>query len=93
MVDENRIEGTARNMGGKIKDAVGGLTGDAGTQASGKADQAAGTAQDTFGATLDQAGAWRDKLEAFTKDRPLLALLAAVSVGYVLHMTTRPGRR
>ena len=93
MVDENRIEGTARNMGGRIKDAVGGLTGDAGTQAQGKAEQAAGTAQDTFGATLDKAGAWRDKVEAFTKDKPLLALLAAVSVGYVLHMTTRSSRR
>ena len=28
MVDENRIEGTARNIGGKIQDAVGAVTGD-----------------------------------------------------------------
>ena len=93
MVDEHRIEGTARNVGGKVKDAIGGLTGDAGTQARGKVDQAAGTAQDTFGMTLDAASEWREKLVTFTKDKPLTALLAAVSVGYVLHMTTRSNRR
>jgi uncharacterized protein YjbJ (UPF0337 family) len=36
MVDENRTEGTLRNVGGKVQDAVGGLTGDSSTQARGK---------------------------------------------------------
>ena len=93
MVDENRIEGSVRNMGGKVKDAIGGLTGDASTQARGKAEQAAGTAQDTFSAALDTADEWREKLVTFTKDQPLTALLAVVSVGYVLHMTTRSSLR
>ena len=93
MVDENRIEGTARNVGGRIKDAIGGLTGDAGTQAQGKAEQAAGTAQDTFGAAMDTADDWRERLTTFTKERPITALLSAVSVGYVLHLMTRSSRR
>ena len=29
MVDENRVEGTARNIGGTVQDAVGAVTGDA----------------------------------------------------------------
>ena len=36
MVDENRVEGTARNIGGKVQDAVGVVTGDAATQARGR---------------------------------------------------------
>ena len=42
MVDENRIEGTARNIGGKIQDAVGAVTGDTATQARGQMNRAAG---------------------------------------------------
>ncbi|MGI4940103.1 MAG: CsbD family protein, partial [Janthinobacterium lividum] len=37
-MDEDRIKGAATNIGGKVKDAVGGLTGDTKTQAEGKAD-------------------------------------------------------
>jgi uncharacterized protein YjbJ (UPF0337 family) len=41
-MDEDRISGTARNVGGKIEEGVGRLTGDARTQIQGKLDQAAG---------------------------------------------------
>ena len=46
-MDENRISGTARNLGGKIEEGVGRLTGDVKTQLQGKLDQAAGAAQDS----------------------------------------------
>jgi uncharacterized protein YjbJ (UPF0337 family) len=46
-MDEDRISGTARNVGGKIEEGVGRLTGDARTQIQGKLDQAAGAAQDS----------------------------------------------
>ena len=45
-MDEDRISGTARNVGGKIEEGIGRLTGDARTQIQGKLDQAAGAAQD-----------------------------------------------
>lgn len=93
MVDENRIEGSARSMGGKIKEAFGNMTGDAKTQASGQADQAFGSAQDAMGAAMDAAGEWQEKIIAFTKDKPIVALLAAVSVGFVLRMVTVKPRR
>ena len=41
--------GKAKDLKGKVKDAVGGLTGDSGLQMEGKLDQAKGKVQDTFG--------------------------------------------
>jgi uncharacterized protein YjbJ (UPF0337 family) len=54
-MDEDRISGTARNVGGKIEEGVGRLTGDARTQIQGKLDQAAGAAQDLYGQTAHAA--------------------------------------
>ena len=52
-MDENRFEGTARNIGGKIESAAGDLTGDQKLQAEGAADKLAGSAQRTFGKAAD----------------------------------------
>jgi len=54
-MDENRIAGTARNIGGKVEEGVGRLTGDTKTQIHGIADQAVGTAQDLYGQARDTA--------------------------------------
>ena len=40
MSDENRIEGTLRDVGGKVQDIAGGLTGDSATQARGRVNAA-----------------------------------------------------
>ena len=76
-MDENRIEGTAKDVGGKVQDAVGGLTGDGATQARGKANQASGQAQDMYGQMVDE-------MTGFAKDQPVAALLSAAGVGIVL---------
>jgi uncharacterized protein YjbJ (UPF0337 family) len=52
-IDKDRIEGSAKNMGGKVKEAFGKLTGDSKAQAEGKADQAEGKAQNTLGGIKD----------------------------------------
>ena len=93
MVDENRIEGSAKKLGGTLQDAVGDLTGDAETQARGKANQAAGTAQNAFGSVMDLANEWSGNVAEMTKDRPLTALLVAVSAGYMLRLLTSISRR
>jgi uncharacterized protein YjbJ (UPF0337 family) len=49
-MDENRIEGTVRNVGGKVQEGVGRATGDTKSKAEGAMNQAAGTAQDVYGA-------------------------------------------
>ena len=92
-MDENRIDGAARNIGGKLQDAVGGLTGDTETQARGKLNEALGTVQNTMGSAADTASDWSESLAETAKERPLLALLAAVSVGYMLRLLTRSSRR
>ena len=54
-MDEDRIAGTARKLGGKIQEDVGRFTGDAQAQLKGMANQAAGTAQDLYGQAADAA--------------------------------------
>lgn len=52
-MDEDRLKGSAQNLGGKAKDAVGGALGDTKLQAEGKADKAAGTVQNAVGGAKD----------------------------------------
>ena len=93
MVDENRVEGTVKNLGGKVQNVVGGLTGDISTQARGKVNQAAGTVQDTYGAAFDAVSEWSESIVGMTKEKPLVALLVAVSIGYMIRMLTHASRR
>lgn len=58
MADHDRIEGAAKNIGGKIKEGVGKVTGDTKMQAEGKADQVEGKVQNTVGGVRDSL---RDK--------------------------------
>ncbi len=87
-MDEDRIKGAATDFGGKVKDAVGGLTGDAKTQAEGKADQATGQLQNTFGSAKDAAregaATFGTELDSFMSEKPMTSLLIAVGAGYVL---------
>ena len=52
-MDDNRISGTTRNLGGKVEEGLGRLSGDVGAQVRGKLDQAAGAAQDMYGQAAD----------------------------------------
>ncbi len=52
-MDENRFEGAARKVGGKIESAVGNLTGDRKMQAEGAMDRFSGSAQSTYGQAKD----------------------------------------
>ena len=53
MPDHDRVEGAARNIGGKIKEAAGKLTGDEKLMAEGRADQLKGKVQNTVGGIKD----------------------------------------
>lgn len=53
MVDQNRFEGTARTIGGKIEGAVGNMTGDSKMQADGLVDKVTGKAQQAYGQASD----------------------------------------
>ena len=64
MVDKDRVEGSAKNIGGKIKEGFGKLTGDSKTEAEGKMDQTEGRVQNTVGGIKDSV---RDAFDADRK--------------------------
>lgn len=53
MPDHDRIEGAAKNIGGKLKEAAGKLAGDEKLKAEGRADQVAGKVQNAVGGVKD----------------------------------------
>ncbi|MBS0644025.1 MAG: CsbD family protein [Proteobacteria bacterium] len=73
----DRVQGTAREFGGRVQETVGNLTGDAKTQAQGLYNQASGQAQQTAG-----------QLSDMIKAQPLVSALVALGVGYVLGRLT-----
>ncbi|KQM78205.1 CsbD family protein [Xylophilus sp. Leaf220] len=72
-----QTEGTVQKLAGRVQDAVGGLTGDTGTQAEGKARQVAGKVQETYGEALNQV---RESAVA----NPLATLAIVAGIGFVL---------
>lgn len=90
---DDRIEGGLKKAGGKLEDAWGGLTGDAGRQAKGKADQAMGSAQDAMGEVKDRAQDIYDEVESYAREQPLQALAITLAVGAVLGFLLRGGRK
>ena len=47
--NKDEVEGKAENIGGKIKEGIGNLTGDRSLEAEGEADQVEGQSQETWG--------------------------------------------
>jgi uncharacterized protein YjbJ (UPF0337 family) len=52
-MDKDRIEGSAQQVKGGVKEAIGKLTGDAKLQADGKAEKAAGKIRNAVGGLKD----------------------------------------
>ncbi len=73
----DQIQGTVRDIGGRMQQKVGDMVGDARTQAEGLYNQAAGQAQ--------QQAAW---LSDTIKEQPLVAAAVALGVGYLIGRLT-----
>jgi uncharacterized protein YjbJ (UPF0337 family) len=93
-VDENRLYGTARNVGGKVEEGVGRATGDVKTQIQGKLDQAAGAAQDLYGQTADAARDTAANLDKWLRNtietQPYTTAIVALGIGWLLGRMHRP---
>jgi uncharacterized protein YjbJ (UPF0337 family) len=100
-MNEDRIAGTARNLGGKVQEGFGRVTGDTKSQADGLINQAAGAAQDLYGQAKDTAteaaevvrkGAVdaEDYVRHVIEQRPYTTAFAALCVGWFIG---RMGRR
>jgi uncharacterized protein YjbJ (UPF0337 family) len=93
-MDENRVEGTARNLGGKVQEGVGRLTGDATTQAEGVLNQAAGRAQDLYGQTADTARQTATTVDSWFRNtietQPYTTAVVALGIGWLIGRLHRP---
>jgi uncharacterized protein YjbJ (UPF0337 family) len=100
-MNEDRVAGTATNLGGKVQQGIGRVTGDTKSQVEGVVNQAAGAAQDLYGQAKDTAsdaaqavrkGALdaEDYIRQLIEKRPYTVALAALCAGWLLG---RIGRR
>jgi uncharacterized protein YjbJ (UPF0337 family) len=93
-MDENRLEGTARNLGGKVQEGVGRVTGDAKTQAEGIANEVRGKAQDLYGQAADTARETATSLDSWLREtietQPYTTALVALGIGWLIGRTHRP---
>jgi uncharacterized protein YjbJ (UPF0337 family) len=92
MVDENEIKGTVTDGVGKLKDAAGGLTGDASLQADGKLDQLQGKVQAEYGEYIDAAKEQFEEATTLVRDQPLAAIGIGVGIGFLLGWLLTPAR-
>jgi len=100
-MDENRIAGTAKNLGGKVEEGFGRVTGDAKTQAKGLYNQAEGAAQDLYGQAVDTAGeaaeavkrtaaSVDDTLRNMIETKPYTSVAIALGLGWLIGRVHRP---
>jgi uncharacterized protein YjbJ (UPF0337 family) len=60
-VDDNRVKGAAKDIGGRVKRQVGEWTGDEQAQAEGTSDQVEGKVQNAWGKVKDAVNPKKDK--------------------------------
>ena len=100
-MNEDRVIGTARNLGGQAQEGLGRMTGDTKSQVEGVINQAAGAAQNLYGqakeGAADAAQAVRrsamdaeDIVRQAIEKRPYTTALVALGIGWLIG---RMGRR
>jgi uncharacterized protein YjbJ (UPF0337 family) len=94
-MNEDRVTGNARNLGGKAQEAFGRAIGDTKLQAEGLVDQTVGVAQDLYGqakeTAADAAAAVRqsavdaeDYIRQMIEKRPYTTALVALGIGWLI---------
>ena len=100
-MNEHRVAGTAKNIGGKVQEGVGRVTGNAETELSGLANQVEGTIQDLYGqaregaesavhAVREGAVTLEDAFRNTLDSRPYVVVFGAFALGWLLGRTRRP---
>lgn len=83
-MEQNQVQGAAREMSGKLEEGVGRVTGDTKAQVEGKFDQAAGKLQSDYGAAMQDLQDFAERLRSRAREQPITALLAAAAIGYLI---------
>jgi uncharacterized protein YjbJ (UPF0337 family) len=89
-MDENRITGTAKNLGGKVEEGLGQMAGDIKAQAKSQAKEAEGAVEDLYGQAKDAAGGIADVVAKTIEERPYTAVAIALGLGWLLGRMHRP---
>jgi uncharacterized protein YjbJ (UPF0337 family) len=89
-MDEHRVTGTAKNLGGKIEEGFGRFAGDVKSQLQGQAKQVEGAAENLYGQAKDAAGEFTDIVRSAIETRPYTAVAIALGLGWLLGRTHRP---
>lgn len=98
---DQRIQGKAEILGGRLQDGVGGLTGNDRLQAEGKLNEIKGKARDAYGRVIDGLDGLVEKAPSqyqetarkgldFARAKPLLTTGLVAGLALIL---TRAGRR
>jgi uncharacterized protein YjbJ (UPF0337 family) len=101
IMDQDRLSGTAKNLGGKVEEGIGRATGDARTQLRGQMKQAEGSAQDLYGQAQEAAGetaeavrklsgSVEDALRDYIEHKPYTTALIALGLGWLIGRAHRP---
>ena len=94
-MNEDRLGGTAKNVGGQVEEGFGRATGDVKTQIQGKARQMEGTLQEVYGQAKETAaeaaeaireagGEAGDFLRTTIEQRPYTTAAVALGIGYLI---------
>ena len=94
-MNEDRVIGAARNLGGKAQEGFGRVTGDTKSQVEGVINQAAGAAQDLYGQAKETAadaaetvrqGAVEaeDYVRQTIENRPYTTAAVALGIGWLI---------
>jgi uncharacterized protein YjbJ (UPF0337 family) len=93
-MDENRVEGTVREYGGKFQESVGNLTGDPKTRTEGAMNEATSAAQQLYGQTADTARQTAATLDSWFRNaietQPYTTAAVALGIGWLLGRLRRP---
>jgi uncharacterized protein YjbJ (UPF0337 family) len=102
LMNEDRVIGNAKNVGGRVEEGLGQATGDVKSQLQGKAKQVEGAAQDLYGqvkestsdaveAIRESASGAEDFLRTTIEERPYTAAAVALGIGYLIGRFSRRG--
>jgi uncharacterized protein YjbJ (UPF0337 family) len=100
LMNEDRVIGNAKNVGGRVEEGLGRATGDVKSQLQGKAKQVEGAAQDVYGqakesasdaveAIRESASGAEDFLRTTIEERPYTAAAVALGIGYLIGRFSR----
>lgn len=92
-MNSDSLAGEGKDLGGKVKETAGDVTGDTSLEGEGMVDQVSGKLQKALGgardAVNDGAGPLADRVRGFARDRPWAAAAVAGVLGVALLNTLR----